>query len=61
MQGLWVDFHKARGLFSEILDCGLICKKLNVFFIKIYGLQVDFCNLEELRDFSVKFRLHVIL
>ena len=61
MQGLWVDFHKARGLFGEILDCGLICKKLSVFFIKIYGLQVDFCNLEELRDFSVKFRLHVIL
>ena len=34
MQGLWVDFHKARGLFGEILDCGLICKKLNIFFIK---------------------------
>ena len=31
MQGLWVDFHKARGLFGKILDCGLICKKFRVF------------------------------
>ena len=48
MQGLWVDFHKAMRLFGEILDCGLICKKLSVFFIKIYGLRVDFYNLEGL-------------
>ena len=48
MQGLWVDFHKARGLFDKILDCELICKKIRVLFIKMYGLRVDFCKIERL-------------